>query len=137
MKQATADTLASARVRTPCEHCPWRVGVDAWAIGRNHTPEVPPLHRRQMEKIAAEHASGGFHARAMACHLTCEGEARVPPQNRVCAGYMLQVAADNLKVRMMVMDGKIDPRAFVCTEPLHTDFAAMLAANPARSGDAP
>jgi len=123
---------AEDRVRTPCIDCPWRVGVDAWAIGRDHTLDVPPLHRRQMEKMAAEHASGGFHAHAMACHLTCEGEEKIAPQNRVCAGYMLQVAADNLNVRMMVIAGKIDPCSFECDAPLHADFAAMLAANPER-----
>lgn len=123
-----------AAVRTPCTDCPWRVGVDAWAIGRDHTPEVPPLHRRQMEQLAGQHADGGFEAPMMACHLTHCGEEKIDPQQRICVGYALQAAGDNLQYRMATMRGRIDPRSFACAEPLHADFAAMLAANPARKG---
>jgi hypothetical protein len=55
--------------RQPCASCPWRVGVDAWAIGRLHSFEVPPLWRSEMVEMARQQ-DGSFGAPVMACHLT-------------------------------------------------------------------
>jgi hypothetical protein len=121
--------------RQPCEHCPWRVGVDAWAIGRDHSPQIPALFRESMEDLA-ERRGDGFSAPIMACHLTFRDEQKVAPQDRVCAGYVLTVGIENLNLRMLAISGKIDPNAFECAVALHPTFDAMLEANPPRPGGA-
>lgn len=117
-------------MREPCTHCPWRVGVDAWAIGRDHTMAVPPLHRAEMAMVAAVQRKG--LGRMMACHLTFKGEDDIAPQERICVGYALSAGGNCGAYRLAVMTGAVDPSEFHCAEELHPSFGAMLAANPPR-----
>jgi uncharacterized protein DUF6283 len=118
--------------RQPCSSCPWRVGVDAWAIGRNHSMEVPPLHRSEMEAMARRQ-DGSFGSPVMACHLTFRGEEAVAPQERTCVGYALsEDGGDNLLLRLLQIKGAVALSRYSCAESLHPNFAAMLAANPER-----
>jgi hypothetical protein len=118
--------------REPCPSCPWRVGVDAWAIGRDHAPEVPPLWWGEMVDMARRQ-TGGLEAPVMACHLTHQGEDKIPPHERTCVGFALsQEGGGNLMLRMLAMGGKVDLERYGCGALLHPDFRAMLAANPPR-----
>jgi hypothetical protein len=118
--------------RQPCSSCPWRVGVDAWAIGRDHTLDVPPLHRSEMETMARQQGDG-FAAPVMACHLTFHGEDAIAPHDRTCVGFALSdEGGDNLCLRLLAISGKVDLDGYGCAAPIHHNFAAMLAANPER-----
>jgi len=126
--------------RAPCTSCPWRVGVDAWAIGRDHTPDVPPLHRAEMERVAARNLFPTSMAKGsvMACHLAHRNEEALPPAERLCRGYALsREGRASLLLRLLAIRGEVDLSAIHCAEPLHPDFAAMLAANPEREREAP
>lgn len=121
--------------RTPCTYCPWRVGVDAWAIGRDHSPDIPPLHHSQMVSLA-ERQGRGLSSTVMACHLTHRGEEAIHPHERTCVGYALsEEGGDNLNLRMLAVQGRVDLRAYSCTDPRHPNFMSMLLANPARGGE--
>lgn len=118
--------------REPCSTCPWRIGVDAWAIGRDHTLEVPPLWYEEMEDMAAKQGDG-FGAPVMACHLTHKGEESIPPHERTCVGYALsEDGGNNLLLRLLAMSRKVRLDEYSCSAPLHPDFARMLRANPRR-----
>lgn len=123
-----------ASVTQPCASCPWRVGVDAWAIGRDHALEVPALWRAEMERLAAVQDSGRMaKGSVMACHLTFRNEEALPSAERLCRGYALsREGGDSLLLRLLAIRGEVDLSAIRCEEPLHRDFAAMLAANPER-----
>lgn len=116
----------------PCTNCPWRVGVDAWAIGRDDDSGIPPLHRTQMEALARSQGQG-LAAQVMACHLSHRGDGELPPADRLCVGFALSAeGGDNLNLRVLALRGMVDLCGLRCFAPLHPDFAAMLAANPAR-----
>lgn len=118
--------------RSPCSSCPWRVGVDAWSIGRETHLDVPPLHFSQMIAMM-ESQENGFAAKVMACHLTHRGEDLIHPHERTCVGFALsEEGRDNMMLRMLVIRGKVDLRKYSCEEPLHARFADMIAANPER-----
>lgn len=123
-----------SKCRTPCKDCPWRVGVDAWALGRDHTLKVPPLTHAEMVEMQQKQELG-FQAPMMACHLLFKDEEEHAPQDRICAGYALQAAHANLNFRLAVIYKDIDPLLFEADAPLHADFAAMIAANPRRPGE--
>lgn len=116
--------------RTPCPTCPWRVGVDAWAIGRTDDTPVPPLHYDQMVEMAGVQPLDLFSTKLMGCHHHHRDEDNLSPHDRVCVGFALQAGPDNVQYRLSVVQGRIDPDDFSCDEPLHCDFGEMLAANP-------
>jgi hypothetical protein len=121
--------MSMLRERQPCDSCPWRAGVDAWAIGRDHTPDVPPLHRVEM----ARSQESGFGARIMACHLTFRGEEDIHPHERTCVGFALSEEGEsNMLLRLLAIKGDVNLSHYACPEPLHSNFAAMLASNPER-----
>lgn len=116
----------------PCSTCPWRVNIDAWAIGRDHHLEIPPLHREEMERLA-QRQGDGFGAPVMACHLTHQGEDKIPPHERTCVGFALsEEGGDSVMLRVLAIEGKVRWNEYGCPEPLHPNFDAMLAANPPR-----
>lgn len=119
--------------RQPCQHCPWRVGVDAWAIGRDHTPEVPPLHFDQMVAMADKNPGAPFEAKAMECHLNHRGAVE-DPHELVCVGFVLAAGPTNASLRLAVALGRVDPSRFSCDAELHPTFEAMIRANPPRDG---
>ena len=86
---------------TPCPSCPWRVDSSADAI--------PSFSMALAEKLRAtcpdERGMGpGFDAAWFACHQSKDG-AEIP-----CAGWLAKVGNAHPRVRMAVIDGRLDPK---------------------------
>lgn len=103
--------------RRPCRSCPWR---KATVPARDIPGYDLELHR----KLAQTCQGDGFSL--MLCHhAPFEGAAH----EHVCAGFVLQVGADSIGLRLAVFSGDLAPDDFEGDDiELHESFEAMLAA---------
>ncbi|WP_259375242.1 DUF6283 family protein [Azohydromonas australica] len=85
---------------SPCPSCPWRKGSSA--------DEIPNFSMPLAEKLRAtcpnERGMGpGMDATWFACHQSKDG-AEIP-----CAGWLAKVGNAHPRVRLAVMEGRLDP----------------------------
>ena len=101
-------------VRKPCPSCPWRVDQDADDIPNFSLDLAERLERTTHQE---------FGAPIFACHQSREGE-EFP-----CAGWLAVYGADNIAVRMMLIDGRISREALCPGDDwpeMHVSFAEMI-----------
>jgi hypothetical protein len=96
--------------REPCAECPWRV---------ENAGNFPAEAFRHSANTAIDASTHTF-----ACHMAGL------EKPTVCAGFLLQNAANNLSVRFAVMEGRIDPAQISDGgAKLHSSYRAMAIAN--------
>jgi hypothetical protein len=100
-------------MRRTCAECPWLLS------------SIPGKFRpRRYYDLADTCKPGGIPRGLFACHMTPDGN------TRACAGMMI-VCGDDApnRLRLLAMQGKIDPSKVEASGPLYPSYRAMAAAN--------
>lgn len=107
----------------PCPTCPWR--KESTVGGADITGFSIVKMRRLLDTVPLSGSSHDGFYKVMACHHSKEG------LEYACAGYIAQHGFQNINVRLLAAQGRIDINKIVdnCSElNLYPNFHEMLAA---------
>lgn len=104
-----ADT--SFAMKTTCAECPWLLS--------SRPGKFPPERYLQLADTCTP---GGLRG-VFACHMTPEGE------ERACAGMLIVCGQDSNRVRLAMIQGRLDPTSIKASGPLYPNYRAMAEAN--------
>lgn len=96
--------------KTVCAECPWRKDSPVGAF---------PAKAFEISANCAEDMA----QQVFGCHMS--GAAKPT----TCAGFLLKNSANNMKVRMAIIHGNLDPRELRETVPLYNSYKEMATAN--------
>lgn len=103
----------------PCPSCPWRKSSTAGGS------DIPRFDLEKMRALRSTVGTGDDFRTVMACHYSTE-DGEYP-----CAGYVYRHGYENINVRIMMLDGRLDHTAVeeACADlDLWSDFHSMLTA---------